>query len=108
MQHFAPSCTTTNCISGDEAHWPISGFGEIGNGEYHWTHMLCLRAGSSELHCNMEIRIGEIVAYNYEFFTSVAGGVCAGGARIWELHWETEDPHDPSEDDEMEIVHHVN
>ena len=107
--HPGPGCLSVNCITGTERHWPLSGFGEEGDGMEHVTYRFCLRGGA-DVHCDGRLRISDGGYHRYTITTSPPSGiVCANGARIVEGQWETEDPHNPGEgDQEMEVVHHVN
>jgi hypothetical protein len=103
--HGAPGCNILNCTVSNP-HWTVSRLGERATGGEHLYLNFCFRVGPSgpELVCEHEVNVAEQApADSHHYELTAPPIVCAGGARIIEGMWETEN--DGNQND-MEIIHH--
>ena len=107
-------CTREMCTdpdpAGDPEHWPIEGTEETGENETLMLVEFCLTPtashGSPETRCEVPIHITEEPTNNHHYFFDLFFECDISGTPVEVAgNWETEEIHNPAEEDEIEIVH---
>ena len=114
VNHPLGACTREMCTEpakGPVEHWPLH-LEEIGLNEAQLEVEFCLtpkdgdHLPASENRCDVDVHVTEEVSQNHHYFFDLFHECDIGGTPIEVAgSWETEEPHNPAEEDEVEIVH---